>query len=307
MTNLYKGTIEVLNPSVKVADTKVKLNCGINMPVIGFGTYTIRGPRIIHNAIDAALAAGYRSFDTASSYGNEEDIGVALKELLPKYNLKRTDIFVTSKLAPKDQGSDLVYDAVVRSLNHLGFSYLDLYLIHWPGVHGVDISSKENKKLRKESWKGLEDLYKAGKLKAIGVSNYTARHFQEVLAHATVRPAVNQVEYHIYYRHPEDLYKICSESGTLLQAYSSLGGNGIKDVLADATVKKIADELSVQPAQILLRWSLQTGFGVIPKSVNPERIKSNIDLDFLLSDEQLKALNSIQHRQKFSWNPDTIV
>lgn len=105
--------------------------------------------------------------------------------------LKNVYTFIFS--APKDQGSDLVYDAVVRSLNHLGFSYLDLYLIHWPGVHGVDISSKENKKLRKESWKGLEDLFKAGKLKAIGVSNYTARHLQEVLAHATVRPAVNQV------------------------------------------------------------------------------------------------------------------
>ncbi|KAK9509229.1 hypothetical protein O3M35_006587 [Rhynocoris fuscipes] len=306
MANVYKGTIEVLSPSLKVAETKVKLNCGTDMPVVGFGTYTIRGPRIIYNAIDAALAAGYRSFDTATSYENEEDIGRALKDLLPKYNLKREDIFITSKLAPKDQGADRVYNAVIRSLKLLDVSYLDLYLIHWPGAHGIDISNKENKKLRMESWQGLEDLHKAGKLKAIGVSNYTARHLKEVLNHSSIPPAVNQVEFHIYYRHPEELYKLCAESGVLLQAYSSLGGNNTKAVLADPQIKKIADDLDVLPAQVLLRWGLQSGYGIIPKSQTPERIISNIQLDFTLSDEQMKILNNIQHRQKFAWNPDTV-
>ncbi|KAK9509232.1 hypothetical protein O3M35_006588 [Rhynocoris fuscipes] len=304
MSNSYKGIIKVLNSSIKVSETKVKLNCGIDMPVVGFGTYTIVGPRLAYQAIDAALAAGYRAFDTATSYDNEGDLGRVLKDLLPKYNLKREDIFITSKLAPEDHGAERVYSAVTRSLKLLDVSYLDLYLIHWPGSY---LSSKDNQKLRKESWKGLEDLYKDGKLKAIGVSNYTARHIRELLSYCSVKPVLNQVEFHIYYRHPDDLLNLCSESDILLQAYSSLGGTSVnRQILEDPIVKSIADELAVQPAQVLLRWALQSGFGIIPRSRTPERILSNIQLDFTLSDKQMKTLNSIQHREKFDWNPDNV-
>ncbi|KAL1137757.1 hypothetical protein AAG570_009453 [Ranatra chinensis] len=270
------------------------------------GTYTIRGRETIFKVIDAALKLGYRSFDTAAGYGNEQDIGLALKEFLPKYNLKREHIFITSKLAPKDQGEGKVRAAVKNSLSNLGLDYLDLYLIHWPGTSGLPVESSENSILRRESWEGLEEFFKEGSLRSIGVSNYTARHMKELIESSSVVPAVNQVEFHPHYDHPNELYNICADSRTLLQAYSSLGGNGVKTVLDDSTVIKIAQKISKQPAQILLRWALQRGYGIIPKSVNPERIKINSEIDFTLEDNDMESLNSIEHRQKYSWNPDNV-
>jgi len=303
---VYQGTLAALQPSADPLATKITLNNGLKMPIVGFGTFTIRGRELIFKVVEAALLAGYRSFDTAAVYNNEEDIGDAFKTLLPKYNLKREDIFITSKLAPRDQGSSKVYDAVLRSLSALGVSYIDLFLIHWPGVSGIDVASRENKKLRTESWQGLVDLYRAGKLKAVGVSNYTSRHIHDLIAHSTVTPAVNQVEFHPHYRQAEDLLNLCAREGILLQAYSSLGGNSTSSVLEDPQVKEVAGKVGASPAQVVLRWALQMGFAIIPKSVNPERIKENAQLSFELEKEDLETITNIRHRQKYCWNPDTV-
>ncbi|CAI6365296.1 unnamed protein product [Macrosiphum euphorbiae] len=184
---------------VSISKTFLPLNTqgGNNqMPVIGFGTYTISDEKIILNVLDVALGAGYRLIDTAAVYNNEQYIKEALKVLLPKYHLKREDLFITSKLAPKDHGDEKqVTAAVQRSLDNLGTSYLDLYLIHWPGAGRIDAKSPENSKLRNLTWKTLMKLHDNGNgsLKNIGVSNYTVKHIKEMLADPTnIVPAVNQ-------------------------------------------------------------------------------------------------------------------
>ncbi|CAJ0568359.1 unnamed protein product, partial [Mesorhabditis spiculigera] len=167
------------------------------MPKLGLGTWQVRNESI-PAAVDAALASGYRFIDTAQIYGNEAAIGKALKEALPKYNLQRADIFITSKLAPANQGPG-AEKAIEQSLKNLQTDYLDLLIIHWPGSSNPSESPK-NKQLRKQSWETMEKFYDEGKLKAIGVSNYTERHLQELLGHAKVHPAVNQCEYHVHYQ-----------------------------------------------------------------------------------------------------------
>uniref|UniRef100_A0A0A9Z6H5 Putative reductase n=2 Tax=Lygus hesperus TaxID=30085 RepID=A0A0A9Z6H5_LYGHE len=291
----------------KVIEKFVTLNTGHKFPLIGFGTYTIQSPKLIHDCIDWALAAGYRAFDTAAVYGNEEDIGKSLRHLLPKYNLERSDIFITSKLSPKDHGANKVYNGVMGSLSRLGVTYIDLYLIHWPGASGVPMDSKENKRLRIESWKGLEDLHKSGQLKAIGVSNYTVRHLEELLKFCTVKPAVNQVEFSIHYRQSVDLFKLCDSENIILQSYSSLGGNNNSTTLAvDPVVEKVAHVTKVTPVQVLLRWVLQKGYTIIPKSTHKERVEQNVQLDFELNNVRMNALNNISTRIKYAWNPDTV-
>lgn len=292
----------------KVVDKTVTLNSGLLFPIVGYGTYTIQGEQLIHDCIDWALAAGYRAIDTAAVYGNEEDIGKALRALLPKYNLTRKDIFITSKLSPKDQGANKVYEAVTGSLSRLGVTYIDLFLIHWPGASGIPIDSKENKRLRTESWKGLEDLHKSGQLRSIGVSNYTVRHLEELLKICTVKPAVNQVEFSIHYRQSVDLFALCDTHKIIIQSYSSFGGNdNSANLLSDPVVEKVALVCKATPSQVLLRWVLQKGCTIIPKSTHKERIEENIRLDFELNSTRMNALNNISRRIKYAWNPDAVV
>ncbi|NP_001135489.1 uncharacterized protein LOC100216027 [Xenopus tropicalis] len=153
----------------------VTLNNGVSMPLLGLGTFRLRGQENLIRAVDAALACGYRSFDTASVYRNEGDLGCALQQLLPKYGLTRSDIFITSKLSPADLGEG-TREACLRSISELGCEYLDLYLIHWPGKQGWRSDDARNVDARAVSWRAMEDLYEAGLIKAIGVSNYTDKH-----------------------------------------------------------------------------------------------------------------------------------
>lgn len=281
----------------------VTLNNGVTMPLLGLGTFRLRGLENIIQAVDAALKYGYRSFDTASVYRNESDLGQALQQLLPKYGLSRADIFITTKLAPLDMGKG-AREACLKSLSELECQYLDLFLIHWPGKQGWRSDDTRNQEARKESWKDLEDLYQAGIIKALGVSNYTTSHLTELLAECRIPPAVLQVEFHP--RLPQiDLIDWCKKHGIHFQAYSSLGCG---DLLKKDEVTKVATIHGCSPSQILLRWALRQGVGVIPKASTPERIKENIGVwNFELSDEEAEMLSGDGTEKRYCWDPTGVV
>ncbi|XP_044748226.1 glyoxal reductase-like [Coccinella septempunctata] len=284
---------------------KFQLQSGRLMPLIGFGTYLITGDQLIYQVLDQALASGYRHIDTATVYHNESSIGRALKTLLPKHKLKREDIFITSKLAPIDQG-EKAFSAVQESLRNLDCGYLDLYLIHWPGAGRVPVDSEENRKLRSQSWASLAKAVNAGLVKDIGVSNYTVKHLNELLANdCGVKPSVNQVEWHPKY-YQTDLLNLCRREGILLQAYSSLGGTGNSNLLKDPVVSQISTLLGKSPAQVLLRWALQQNICIIPKARSAEHIKANIDLNFVIPNEMMTQLNNLNSNEKFAWNPEVV-
>ncbi|XP_072543788.1 glyoxal reductase [Salminus brasiliensis] len=281
----------------------VLLNTGAHMPLLGLGTYRLRGPEDTYQVVDAALTAGYRAFDTAAVYRNEAELGQALRTLLPKHGLSRADVFITSKLSPKDQGAKS-RDGCVRSLEQLGLDYIDLFLIHWPGTQGQDVGDKRNPKNRSQSWATLEDFHTEGKFKAIGVSNYTVKHMQELLKGCRVVPAVLQVEFHPRLAQKE-LRALCEESGVCFQAYSSLG-TGV--LLTDPVVQGVAERYGKTPAQVLLRWALQQHVPVLPKSAQPNRVQENGCLfDFELSDGDMAKLSALDCGEKFCWDPSPVV
>lgn len=281
----------------------VPLNSGAQMPLLGLGTYKLAGAESVHLAVDAALAAGYRSFDSAAVYRNEADLGKALKELLPKYGLSRQDVFITSKLGPKDQGAGAM-EGALRSLTELDLGYIDLYLIHWPGTQGLDVSDPKNPGNRAKSWAALEELHTQGKLKAIGVSNYTPAHMKELLQSCTVTPALLQVEFHPRLCQPE-LRALCTQSGVCFQAYTSLGRG---ELFTDPVVLEVSKKCNRTPAQVLLRWAVQQNIGVLPKSSTPERIRSNAAIfDFTLSEEDMAKLRGLDCGQRFCWNPSSVL
>lgn len=279
------------------------LNNGVQIPAIGLGTFQMRSvpeDDVIHRTIDHALQFGYRLIDTAAVYGNEADIGRSLKELLPKYGLSRKDIFITSKLSPRDHGFDSAEKACMKSLESLDCEYLDLYLIHWPGVQKLKREDPKNAELRRKSWQALEKLYKGGLLRSIGVSNYTIDHLDELLQFATVVPAVLQVEFHpkLYQK---KLYEYCKSKGIWLQAYTSLGQGRLLD---EEAVRSIAAQYNKSTAQVLLKWALQHGVGIIPKSVRAQHIQDNISVtEFELSVDDMETLDKMNTDTHFCWDP----
>ncbi|XP_063802220.1 uncharacterized oxidoreductase YtbE-like [Pseudophryne corroboree] len=277
----------------------VTLNNGVTMPLLGLGTFRLRGLENLIRAVDAALECGYRSFDTASVYRNEGDLGEALRQLLPKYGLSRSEIFITSKLSPADLGAG-AREACLKSLTDLGCDYFDLYLIHWPGKQGWRSDDSRNRATREESWKSMEDLYLAGIIKALGVSNYTETHLLQLLGSCHVLPAVLQVEFHPRLRQTALLHW-CKQNGIHLQAYSSLGCG---ELLEKEEVKKVANTHGRTPSQILLKWALQQGVGVIPKASAPERIKDNFRVwDFEVSKEEAEYLSGDGIERRYCWDP----
>ncbi|XP_041365212.1 glyoxal reductase-like isoform X2 [Gigantopelta aegis] len=271
------------------------------------GTYKIQGANTVQECLDTALSAGYRSIDTASVYKNEEDIGASLKHLLPKHGLKREDIFVTSKLSPRHHGTGTCYEACLDSLRRLQMDYLDLYLIHWPGVQSMKPDDVRQRDLRKQSWHDMEKLYNEGKLHSIGISNYVEHHIRELLGYAAVKPAALQIECHPHTNQAQ-LAALCKSHGIHFQAYSSLGG-GLDNMLIDLPViQSIAESYKKSTAQVLLRWAIQQGYGVLPKSIHPARIKENIDIfDFELSEKDMDTLNKLNSEHHYAWNPVNIV
>jgi diketogulonate reductase-like aldo/keto reductase len=268
-------------------DTKVKLNNGVQMPIFGLGTFQTRSGRETRDAVLHALKVGYRHIDTASMYGNEEDVGAAIKES----GIRREEIFVTTKLWNSDHGYDSALAAFEKSSRRLDLSYVDLYLIHWPV-----------QRLRNETWRALETLLKERKCRAIGVSNYMIRHLEELVENSSTVPAVNQVEFSPYL-YQKDLLEFCRKNGIQLEAYSPLT-KGHK--LSDPKLAALASKYSRSPAQILIRWALQHQIVVIPKSSKGERITENADVfDFAISSEDMRALDLFDQGLRTSWDPST--
>lgn len=269
---------------MEIAST-VALNNGVLMPRFGLGVWQARAGTEVHNAVRWALEAGYRHIDTAHIYGNEKDVGAAVRAS----GLPREEVFITTKLWNDDQGYEKTKRALAASLRDLGLEYVDLYLIHWP-----------MESLRVESWRAMEELLAAGMTRAIGVSNFLERHITELLAESETVPAVNQVEFSpfLYQRW---LLEFCRGHGIQLEAYSPLT-RGRR--LGDPALAAVAGRHGKSPAQVLIRWALQHDLVVIPKSVTRERILANADVfGFELGDDDMTELDNLNEDRHFGWNP----
>ncbi|WLP59020.1 aldo/keto reductase [Bacillus pumilus] len=275
---------------VKSLNDTVTLNNGVEMPWFGLGVFKVEDGNQVVDAVKAAIRNGYRSIDTAAVYKNETGVGKAIKES----GVKREDLFITSKVWNTDQGYDKALAAFDASLNRLGLDYLDLYLIHWPGP---------NAETFKDTWRALEKLYKDGKVRAIGVSNFYIQHLEELLKDAEVVPAVNQVEFHPKLTLVE-LRQYTKEKGIQIEAWSPLMQGKLLD---HDVLKDIAARYNKSVAQVILRWDLQSGVVTIPKSINEERIKQNADIfDFELSKEDMEKIDALNNNERVGSNPETM-
>lgn len=278
-------------------NSKIIFNNKTEIPVIGFGVFRIPEGEETVNAVKWALGAGYRMIDAAMIYKNEEGVGRAIKES----GIKREEIFVTTKLWNIDQGYDSALKAIDVSLGKLGLEYVDLYLVHWPTAG--DASKGESINKREETWRAMEEIYKSGKAKAIGVSNYTITHLEETKKYAKIAPAVNQVEFHPFL-YQADLLNYCKKSGIAFEAHSPLI-HGEK--LDNEIINSIAKKYGKSSTQVLLRWSLQHGAIPIPKSVHKERIEENIKVfNFELSEEEMKKLDSFNQNLHLRADPTNL-
>lgn len=266
--------------------TRFPLNDGRSIPALGLGVFQIPPGRATQAAVREALAAGYRLVDTARLYGNERDVGIAVRES----GLPRDHVVVTTKLWNSDHGSERALRAFEASRADLGLDYVDLYLIHWPVP-----------RLRADSWKALVKLRDSGRCRSIGVSNYTVDHLEDLLRTSDVVPAVDQVEFSPFL-FEGDLLDYCVRHGIVLEAYSPLT-KGTR--LRDPAFAEFAAKYAHTPAQIVLRWALQHGVVVIPKSARPERIRENARLfDFSISAKDMAVLDGLGEGYRTSWNPE---
>ena len=258
-------------PLASYRDFYTELNNGVSMPLLGLGVYDMYNQEA-ERAIHQALEIGYRLIDTASMYGNEVEVGNAIRQS----GLPRQDIFLTTKVNDSDHGYDQAMRAFESSQRKLNCEYIDLYLIHWP------IRNK-----RQDTWRALERLYQEGQVRAIGIANYLLPFLDELLPSAVVVPTVNQVEFSPYL-FLEDLLQRCQQEKIVLQAYTPLVRG---ERFNDPKLLGLAQKYGKTPAQIILRWALQLGVSTIPKSANPKRLMENFDLfDFSISDTDMAYL-----------------
>ncbi|PHQ28016.1 aldo/keto reductase [Leeuwenhoekiella nanhaiensis] len=263
-----------------------ELNNGYKMPYLGLGVWKAEDGEEVINAVKWAIEAGYRHIDTAKAYDNEEGVGKAIKES----SVARKDLFITSKLWNSDQGYESTLKAFEKTLQRLDIDYLDLYLIHWP-VEGK----------YKDTWRAMEKLYKEGKIKAIGVSNFLEHQLIDLMKDCEVRPMVDQLEFHPWLVQ-EDLQKFCAENDIQYEAWSPLmQGKAFKN----ETLKKIGEKYDKTPAQVVIRWDLQNGVITIPKSTSKDHIESNADVfDFELSEEDIQTINALDKGERIGPDPN---
>ena len=277
----------------KLTDT-YQLSNGVEIPVVGFGTWQSPDGEIARDAVRCAIEAGYRHVDTAAAYGNEKSVGEGIR----LSGVKREDIFLTTKHWITDRGYEKTIATCEESLKRLGTDYIDLYLIHWPCVEKI---SPDWAAVNLSTWRGFEKLYRDGKIRAIGVSNFLEGQLAPLLEAAEVKPMVNQIEFHPGYTQPETV-KYSRENGMLVEAWSPLGCGM---VLGDPTVNAIAAAHGKTAAHVCIRYAMQKGVLPLPKSVTPSRIVDNTKVfDFALSDEDMATLDAMPRTGYSGFYPD---
>ena len=272
------------------------LSNGVHIPCVGFGTWQSKDGPEARDSVAEALRAGYRHIDTAQGYGNEESVGQAVKES----GLSRGEVFLTSKLTNSVRGYDQTLSAFHESLRKLGIDYMDLFLIHWPRP----VSFRNDWEAQNaQSWRAMEDLYREGKVRAIGISNFHPHHIEALLKTATVAPMVNQIRL-APGDTQDEVVSFSREKGMLLEAYSPLGVGKVFEV---PQMKDLARKYGKSIAQIAIRWSLQRGYLPLPKSVTPARIRENTEVfDFQLEDADVELIAGLKGCVGYSSDPDSI-
>ena len=267
----------------------IRLNNGVEIPQLGFGVYQVP-PEDTAEAVSTALEIGYRHIDTAEMYGNEKGVG----EAVARSGIDRGEVFVTSKLNNGYHRRDDALRAFDQSLADLGFEYLDLFLVHWP-LPGIDVDYVE-------TWKAMEEIYASGRARSIGVSNFQAHHLRRLFGETEVRPAVNQIEVHPYLAQ-EELRAFDADHEIVTEAWSPIAQGKVLD---DPAVVRVAERYSRTPAQVVLRWHVQRGDVVFPKSVNRERMQQNFELfDFELDGDAMGDLSALDRGERTGPDPDT--
>ncbi len=263
----------------------VTLSNGVEMPMLGFGTFKVPDGDVTVQSVKTALDSGYRHVDTAAAYGNERGVGEGIRQS----GIARSEIFLTSKVWNSDQGYDTTLKAFDASMQRFGFDYLDLYLIHWP------------KPLNKETWKAMERLYREKRVRAIGVSNFHVHHLEDLMSGCEINPMVNQIEFHPRLIQ-KTLLDFCKSRKIQFEAWSPLMQGKIFDI---PLMKDLAAKYKRTVSQIVLRWDIQTDVVTIPKSTRPERIKENSEIfDFEIADEDMRAINSLDKGERVGSDPD---
>jgi 2,5-diketo-D-gluconate reductase A len=266
----------------------LKMNNGLEIPQLGFGVFLVP-PEETQQAVTEALKAGYRLIDTAQGYKNEEGVGAAIAES----DVPRDELFITTKLTNSEQGYDTTLTAFDGSMKKLGIDVLDLFLIHWP----LPMFDQYV-----ETWRAFEKLLAEGRVRSIGVSNFEIAHLERLLAETDVTPAVNQIELHPQFPQ-EELRAFHDEHGILTESWGPLGQG--KGLLENPSIVEVAQRKARTPAQVVLRWHLQLGCVVIPKSVNPDRIRENIDLfDFELDDADMAEISKVRTGERLGADPN---
>ncbi|KAL4420161.1 hypothetical protein ABPG77_008297 [Micractinium sp. CCAP 211/92] len=293
--------------SVVLAPTAPVFPAAARMPVVGLGTWTQKKPGDVRDAVELAIrhVLGYRHIDCAAEYGNEEEVGAGLAAVLQDGTVRREELWITTKLDNPDHAHTRVEAACRESLRRLSLSYLDLYLVHWP-FNGRPQATLDPS--LEETWGAMEGLVRKGLARAIGVSNTSAKKLERLLAKATIRPAVNQVEAHPYWRNQE-LIDWCKERGILVTAYSPLGsphthryfkrGEDVPLLMQDETLKRVAEKHNKSPADILVSWAVQRGTACLPKSTKEEHLRSNLEAaSWRLPEDDFAALSAFSKQYR---------
>lgn len=270
-----------------------RLNNGVEMPMLGFGTYQVTDPEECKNSVLTAIRAGYRLIDTAVAYGNEEAVGAGIKAAIEEGIVKREELFITTKMWFRAFETEDCRNAMEESLKKLGLDYIDMVLLHWP--YGNVYAA----------WRVLEEYYEAGKIKAIGVSNMEADRLIDLITFNKVKPALNQIETHLYCQRLEEKTWL-QKYEVAHQAYAPLGQGRANEMFSEDTVKELAAKYGKTPAQVLLRFLIQSDVAVIPKSVHEERIKENFDIfDFELTADEVDTLKKLDKAAPMIGNPES--
>ncbi|ANK38583.1 MULTISPECIES: aldo/keto reductase [Staphylococcus] len=264
---------------------------GNTMPQLGLGVFRVENDDTAKDAVKHAIINGYRSIDAALVYGNEEMVGRGIQEGMAAADIRREDLFITSKLWFDSFGKDNVEQGYQTSIDNLGLDYLDLYLIHWPGT---------DESVMIETWKGMEALYESGKVKNIGVSNFNIEHLEVLKSQTSIKPVINQVEFHPYFTQQELRTYLDTES-IYMESWSPLMN---AEILTDETINAIAAEIGKSPAQVVIRWNIEHGVVTIPKSITPHRIEENINIfDFSLTANQMERIDALNENKRIGPNP----